>query len=187
MKNVDAEWEKVQQGDESSFDILYHHFYPGLFRYAEYLLNDHSLAEETVHDVLINVWKMSQTIYSKGDSLKNYLYRATHNESINILKSKKSLKNKIFCLLPPETWEIFSEKYSSDENISEKIEAEETAALIEKVIEEMAPQCREIFRLSRYEYKTNKEIAEQMDLSENTIRVQLHRAMKKIEKILLNV
>jgi len=66
--------------------------------------------------------------------------------------------------------------------MTEKMEADEIAALIDRMVEQLPERCREVFKLSRYEEKTNKEIALQLGLSENTVRGQLHKAMKKFEK-----
>jgi RNA polymerase sigma-70 factor (ECF subfamily) len=180
--NLDATWSKVQQGDLSSFENLYGEFYPGLCQYAFQLLNDRFLAEETVQDIFLKLWETRHNISSQGYSLKKYLYRITHNQCIDALKRNNTKKAKTIRFLSFDTWATISEKYGFDEYLVEKIETEETSVLVDKVVEGLPAQCREIFRLSRNEEKTNEEIAGQMGLSESTIRVQLYRATQKIRK-----
>ncbi len=180
--NLDVIWKKVQQGDLSSFESLYGEFYPGLCQYAFQLLDDRFLAEETVQDIFLKIWETRHNIFSQGYSLKKYLYRITHNQCIDILKRNKTKKARIVRLLSFDTWITISEKYGFDEYLVEKIEVEETSALVNQIVEKLPAQCREIFRLSRDEERTNEEIAQQMGLSESTIRVQLYRATQRIQK-----
>jgi len=185
LYDMDAIWDKVQQGDLSSFEILYGTFYPGLCRYAFQLLNDRFIAEETVQDVFLKLWETRHTVFSQGGSLKKYLYRITHNQCINILKKSKTQKAGVIRLVSFDAWAAISEKYGFDEYLIEKIETEETSALVDQIVEQLPPQCREIFRMSRNDEKTNEEIARQMGLSESTVRVQLYRATQRIQKELL--
>jgi len=183
--NTDELWKKVQRGDLSSFETLYGIFYPGLCRYAFQLLNDHFLAEETVQDVFLKLWETRHHVYSQDSSLKNYLYLITHNQCKNILKKNNSRKAGIIRLFPSDTWTIIAEKYGYDEYLIEKLETEETAAMIDRIVDELPAQCCEIFRMSRDEEKSNAEIAQQLGLSESTVRVQLYRATQKIQTELL--
>ena len=180
--DVDKIWKRVQQGDVFSFETLHGMFYPGLCGYAFQLLNDRFLAEETVQDVFLQLWDKRRQVFSQGSSLKNYLYLVTHNQCKNILKKNNSKKAGIIRLFSDDTWTMIAEKYGYDEYMIEKLETEETAALIDRVVEQLPAQCREIFRLSRDEEKSNKEIAQQLGLSESTVRVQLYRATQKIQK-----
>jgi len=184
--NLKVLWEKVQQGDLSSFEALYGEFFPGLCQYAFQLLNDRFLAEETIQDIFLQLWKTRYQIFSQGYSLKRYLYRITHNQCMDILKKSRTQKSRFIHLFPSDAWTYISERYGFDEYLIEKIETNETVTLIEQIVEQLPARCREIFRLSRDEEKTNAEIAQQLDLSESTVRVQLYRAIQKIQKELLS-
>ena len=182
--NLEAIWKKVQEGDISSFEALYRKYFPCLCRYASQLLNDRFLAEETIQDIFLKLWETKHQVFAHGVSLHTYLYRITHNQCMDILKKTKHRKN-LFISPSSDEWAYITEKYGFDDYLIERIEAEETATLIEQIVEQLPAQCREIFRLSRNEEKTNKEIAQQMGLSESTIRVQLYRAIQKIQEKIL--
>jgi RNA polymerase sigma-70 factor (ECF subfamily) len=185
--NLKAIWAKVQQGDLLSFECLYEEFYPGLCQYAFQLLGDRFLAEETVQDIFLQLWETRQKVFTQGYSLKRYLYCITHNRCMDILKRNKTKKARMVRLLPSDTWAAISEQYGFDEYLVEKLENEATSALVEQIIEKLPTQCRQIFRLSRDEDKTNEEIAAQTGVSESTVRVQLYRATQKIQKALFPV
>jgi RNA polymerase sigma-70 factor (ECF subfamily) len=180
--NIETVWKKVREGDLTAFGVLYGKFFSGMCRYAAHLLNDRFLAEETVQDIFLKLWETRGQVYVQGFSLHAYLYRITHNQCMDILKKNK---NSIVRLLPSDEWASIAEKYGYDDYLVERMEADETAAQIDRIVEQLPAQCREIFRLSRNEEKTNAEIARQLGLSESTVRVQLYRAVQKIRKDLL--
>ena len=47
-------------------------------------------------------------------------------------------------------------------------------------INTLSPECRRVFMLSRVEGKKNKEIAEQLDISINTVKYHLKQALKRL-------
>jgi RNA polymerase sigma-70 factor, ECF subfamily len=51
---------------------------------------------------------------------------------------------------------------------------------IKEAIEQLPSQCRKIFCLSRYEFKSNDEIAEALNISVNTVRTQISRALDNL-------
>ncbi len=177
-------WEKAQAGDISSFESVYKEFYTGLCGYAFQLLDDRFLAEEIVQDVFLRVWEMRDRIYSRGYSLKKYLYLSVHNQCIDSLKSRKTKKAGVVRLIPSEAWASISEKYGFDEYMIERLETEETAAMIERVVAGLPTQCRDIFLQSRAGDKSNEEIAAQMGLSVNTVRTQIYRALQRIKQVI---
>ena len=181
---MESLWKKVQEGDLFSFEVLYKKTFPGLCQYAFQLLNDRFLAEETVQDIFLQLWETRHDVFAHGYSFNNYLYCITHNKCKDVLKKNKTQKNAFISYHPLNEWLDISEKYGFDDYIIERIEADETAVLIEQVVENLPAQCREIFRLSRDYEKTNEEIARQMGLAESTVRVQLYRAIQKIQKMI---
>jgi len=185
--DIDALWKKIQHGDEASLSKLYDMFNTELNRYAMKILKDHFLTQETVHDVFLKIWQNRQSIFSEGDSLKNYLYRTTHNFCIDALKKNKTKKAGMFIVISSEESMSVFENHKDEDYFDEKIENDEIAEAIDSFVEKIPTQRREIFRQSSGEGMTNKEIAEQMRLSESTVRTHLQFARKEIEKFLNSI
>ena len=183
--DTDALWIKIQHDDELSFSNLYDRFKPRLCWYAVTFLKDTFLAEETVHDVFIKIWQSRQSIFSKNNSLINYLLRMTRNLCLDILKKNKTQKAEAIILISSDEWMKLFEKHGKDDWFAEKIEMDETFAAIDLRVEKMPEHRREIFRLSSDEGMNNKEIAEKMRLSDSSVRTHLQLARKEIE-IFLN-
>lgn len=180
--NLDLLWDRIQKGDQASFAILYKEYYPILCYYANRLLNDHFLAEELVQDIFVRVWEMKSGIFSQGNSLKTYLYRSVHTRCLNSLKHQKSRKANLVQQVSSDVWISIAERYGFDEFLIEKIDSDDLEETLEKMIEELPVQCRDIFRKSRMDNMTNEEIAEQIGISINTVRTQIYRALQKLKK-----
>ena len=65
-----------------------------------------------------------------------------------------------------------------DSLMEERIDAESLREYINSLIEELPPSRREIFRLSRHEHLSYREIAERLSISEKTVETQLSRALR---------
>lgn len=177
--NLDHIWMEVRNNETSAFELLYRLLYPGMCYYASQMLKDKCTAEEVVQDIFLKVWEKRQNIYSRENSLKKYLYRLTHNQCIDILKQRNTRKKSFIKLLPSDTWASISEQYGFDGQMVEQLDANDTAVKIQRVIDRLPAQCREVFVKSRFENLSDKEIAVTMNISENTVRTQIYRALQK--------
>ncbi len=70
------------------------------------------------------------------------------------------------------------------ENETSFLEIKELSVLIEEAVSLLPDRCRQIFLKSRIELLSNKEIVEQMHISEKTVENQITIALKKIRKFL---
>jgi len=181
--NLDHIWKKVQKDDDTTaFGFLYHLFFSGMCQYASQLTGDRHVAEEVVQDIFLKVWNKRKDIVSRDGSIKKYLFRLTHNQCIDLLRKHHTRKESFIQLLPSDDWVRISETYGFDELLIEQLEGKETVEKIQHVVKQLPVQCREIFMKSRFEYKSNEEIATEMNLSENTVKTQIYRAIKKIKE-----
>ena len=179
---LDDIWKKVQCGDTIAFEMLYHLFYPGMCQYASQLVGNRHIAEELVQDVFLKAWNKRSGIFSSNGSIKKYLFRLLHNQCLDVLRKNNTHKESLVCLLPTEAWINISEKYGFDEFMIEQLEVEATKEKIKQTVDMLPAQCREIFIKSRFENRSNEEIATEMNLSEHTVKTQIFRALKKIKE-----
>jgi RNA polymerase sigma-70 factor (ECF subfamily) len=183
--DLDSCWQRIKEGEEKALKELLTKVGPSLINFAFKLTNDSHLAEEAVHDVLLRMWHNRETIEIKW-SVKTYLYQAVHNQSINEINKSKANKFSMSKPLTHEAWQIIEENYEVNSFLIEKIEAEDTEKAINQIILELPNQCREIFKLSRVENKSNDEIALLMNISVSTVKTQIFRALEKIKAGLKN-
>ena len=163
--------DKIRKGDEQAFDKLFTQFYPGLLRYARFLIPYPSdEAEDIVSEVFCNLWVNREKLYIKT-SVASYLYRAVKNKTINTHKKGKlntiNLEDSINDI-PPQP------QQAPDDLLAYKQFDERLSFLIKKLPE----KTRLVFLMSRDEGLTYEEIAKVLDVSINTIKTQMFRAIR---------
>ncbi len=172
-------WENIRKGDIKSFERLYKELYPGLYRFAHKITCDHFRSEELVQDLFLKIWNDRKKLVIKG-SVKKYFFSAIHHSSVNAVIEKSALKNNVNQSSSESVWTKIQNTLPIDDSLIQALEAKEIEEKIVKLIDLLPHQCKTIFRLSREENKSNKEIAEILNISENTVRTQLYRALEKL-------
>lgn len=181
--NFDICWQNIKSGDVSALEKVYKATFRPLVHYASEITGQPNLAEEVVQDVLLKMWENRSEISVAG-SFKSYLFQSVHNHALNAVRQQKSRRETVNLLCSEETLQFISDNYDNDENLIEKIFSDETGAIIGKAIDELPEQCQRIFRMSRFDFLTNEEIASKLGLSENTVKTHIYRALQKISSVL---
>lgn len=179
-------WKLVQEGDKKSFEQIYLSLYKPLCLFAYRIIKDRGLSEELVNDLFLKIWTNREFTIING-SVKGYLFQAVHNLSLNLVKHMATSKANIFNKITEAKWKFIEETYTINQFLLENIMAGETENKIRHIVDNLPDQCREIFILSRFQGRTNQEISKQLNITENTVRVQIFRALYKIKDALENL
>lgn len=180
----EADWfNEIKYGNLKAFDNLFKDLYASLCIYASDILKNRSIAEEVVQDVFLKLWNNRETI-NINTSLKSYLYRMVHNQSLNFLRDRIAQRKAEEISVDDISYRslVFGLESSYDllnDLIGNNIEQE-----LERAITELPPQCREIFCLARYQMLSYREIAEKLDISVSTVKSQMLRSIGKLKSML---
>lgn len=166
---------------KENFDSIYINNFSRLFLFAkEYVLFDEE-AENIVQDIFLMLWEKREAL-RVDVSLTAYLFTLVKNKCIDFLRHQmveqmysenvkheynEELNVKLFAL------ESFDHNFSSEEDIE---------TLLRNAIDKLPERCRLIFIKSRIEGKKYKEIAEELNLSVNTVEGQISIALKKFRE-----
>lgn len=160
----------IAGGDEQVFEQAFKSYFKGLYAYALTLLSNEAVAEEMVQQVFYKLWEKKEQM-EVHTSLKAYLYRAIHNESLNYLKHH-AIKNK------HQTYAMQQHQNKHEHSAGEKLAGKELEQRIKEALNDLPEQCRTIFQLSRFEELKYREIASQLGLSLKTVESQMGKALK---------
>lgn len=146
-----------------------------LYRFAMRLMKNVPESEDIVQDVFIRLWARKNKL-SEYRSIEAFAMTITKNLCLDRLKSKN--------------YGHFQLSEQHDE-INEKtpfieVERNDAYQCVKKLIDQLPEQQRMIIHLRDIEGYEYAEIAEVLKLSENTIRVNLSRARKKIRETMVN-
>lgn len=161
--------ELLREGNESAFEQVFKEYYKRLHAYGYTFVKDDEAAEEIVQNVFCRIWEKKDQL-NTGGSIKSYLYRAVHNESLNYLKH-----HKVRAKYEQYYTGHMSEEYDYS---SRKMETSELEGHIQKAMSELPAQCRIIFHLSRFEHLKYQQIADQLGISVKTVENQMGKALK---------
>jgi len=164
-------------GDIDSFKYFFDRYYNDLCNFVHVYLHDQSLSEEIVQDIFVYFWENKEKIQI-NTSVRSFLFSASKFRSLNLLRDTKTQKRII-----EEIGKNKSQLPYEDEE--SHFDADEFKKILNAAVDQLAPKCREIFLLSKYEELSNKEIAEQLGISVKTVESQMTIALKKLREYLL--
>ncbi|MDD4532185.1 MAG: RNA polymerase sigma-70 factor [Bacilli bacterium] len=159
---------RIKASDEKAFKRLFYLYSSRLFVWA-YKITQNSLAsEDIVQDFFIHCWEKRETL--PFDCFKAYAYRSIYNASLNHLRD-----NERFIYGHKITIDLIDEKVD-DEDIKE------LKRLLLKAIDELPDRCKKIFVLVTLEKKKYVEVAQQLGISVNTVKVQVSKAYRILKE-----
>ncbi|MDR1666862.1 MAG: RNA polymerase sigma-70 factor [Bacteroidales bacterium] len=168
--------------DIGSFNRIFESHYEWACAVAMTFVHDLPVAEDIVSESFVAVWENRATIHT---SVRPYLMKVIRNKCLNhirYLKAQEKLKDDVKMQMLD-----YQENFILDsEHPFNYVDRREMNRLIEEAIDQLPPQCRRIFLMNHVEEKTYREIAEELQISENTIKTQLRIAFAKLRLSLKN-
>ncbi len=167
----------LKSGEHAAFVKIYERYWTVLYLHARKILRNEAEAEDVVQEIFSSLWLKRENICLKS-TLSSYLYSSVRYRIFNQIEHKKVISDYLKSLQQF----IREGELVTDELYREK----ELADLIEKEIQALPSKMRQIFELSRKQYLSYKEIAEQLEISEHTVKSQVSNALR-ILKLKLGV
>jgi len=159
----------VKKGKMEAFRELYGRYWESLYVHAKTMTSCDDTAKDIVQEIFVELWDKREGLNIQL-SLKAYLYKVTRNKVLNTYVRHQVHEKYIHSLVQYFEAGENQTDYLLRENLVRERITEEVAALPSKM--------RQIFEMSRNEHKTYKEIAEELDISDKTVKKQISNALK---------
>ncbi len=159
-----------QDDDRLAFGELYNRYWEKIFILAANALASPEEAEECVQDIFFSLWNRRKQLHLQH-SLYTYLAVAVKYRVINILDKAYRQKQRASKMLIEDSYEP-----SAETLLLEK----ELLLRLENAVNLLPEKCKLVFRMSREQGKTHKQIAEELQISEKTVNNHLTKALKDI-------
>lgn len=164
----------LQTDETKAIEIIFKTYHASLCLTAHRLLQSKDVSKDVVQEVFMKFWTKRENIQI-NTSLKAYLHRAVVNTSLNYLQ--KNRRN------PTDDLNTVEAHISSHKNTAEDyLQAAQLTSDIDAALSTLPPKCRTVFILSRYEYMTYKQIAEELQISVNTVENHISKALKILKE-----
>lgn len=157
-------------GHEGAFNEIYRRYWDRLLAVCVNRLGDEQEAEECVQDVFISLWLRRADVVVKH-TLNTYLGAAIKYQVIKRLDLRYLKRTQLFVEIADEPTVDSPELALFEKELMERIEA---------TVRALPEKCRMVYRLSREEGKSNKEIATELGIAEKTVEGHITRALTDI-------
>jgi RNA polymerase sigma-70 factor (ECF subfamily) len=168
-----------------NFENIYISYYPGMIRFALRYVGCKEEAENIVHDAFAEIWQARKGEFYKMNHLLAFLFTSIKNKSIDYLRHQ---------IVVRDTEDIIKEAFRLDmqmkfdtlESFNQDLffTGESVENIIDKAINSLPEKCRQIFIMNKLEGKKQQEIAQELNISINTIESQMAIAYKKLKESL---
>ena len=169
----------ISLGDELAFRAYFDLHKVELFSVALKLTKSQVFAEEIIQEVFISLW-VSRKHLAKVEEPTSYIYRILLNKIAGCLKKEANQERIIKAAM-----QLFTP--SCNNATEQMVDAGESMRWIEKALEQLPPQQKVIYRLSRQQGLSNDEIASQLHISTHTVRSHLAKAIAFIRDYLKDI
>jgi RNA polymerase sigma-70 factor (ECF subfamily) len=177
--NLDHLVTSLKNNDEKAFEIIYKQFYSRLFFFALEFIPFQDLVENIVQDTFLSLWNKRKEL-KNNTNLNAYLFTITKNNCLYRLRDKKYSQKIIKTKSSISDLEIQLNIKTLEAADTNNLVFSELEELIERTINSLPPRCKEVFVLSRYKDLKNREIAEQLEISEKVVEKHISKALKTL-------
>jgi len=162
----------IREGNAVAFQHVFDNCYESLCAYAYTLLRDRPDAEDTVQSIFMKLWEKRATLEIR-QSVRSYLFRAVYHQCLNKIEHRAvTARHQTLKQLEG------AESTSHDPDVF----PEELEEKIRVAIDNLPPQCRKIFVMSRFDGLRYPEISSRLNISVNTIQNQICKALKVLRE-----
>lgn len=159
----------LKAGDRMAFTEIYDRYFWMLHAHAYKWMRNREETRDVIHELFLALWEKREKL-SFEPGLRSYLSAAARNRIFNLLSHKRIESEYLTSL------NEFMDQGSciTDHLVREK----QLMEIIENEIAGMPDKMKEVFELSRKENLSHREIAERLDISEQTVRKHVQHALK---------
>ena len=170
---------QVSDGDLDKLGLLYERHKKRLFGFFYNLGNNPSVSEDLVQNVFVRMLKYRKTYTGEG-SFAAWMFRMARN--VNYDYHKKVNREGVASGVAPE-----DTNSGSEDSLNETMEQQGNAFLVKKALNLLPTEKKEILLLSKYRELKFHEIGEILGCTEGAAKVRVHRALKDLRTIFLQL
>ncbi|TVQ07447.1 MAG: RNA polymerase sigma-70 factor [Bacteroidetes bacterium] len=163
--------ELYKQDPESGLKAVFDKYYVKLCVFAVSFAGDMETAEDIVQSLFVKFWEEKNLLEVKT-SLSSYLFFSVRNACINYLVREKRNQQKMDAYQREKQFLLHTDEFPQDTHFE----------TLEKHIEDLPERCRSVLELVFFHGHSYKQAAENLNISVNTVKTQLSRALTQLRK-----
>ncbi|MGH2644743.1 MAG: RNA polymerase sigma factor [Chitinophagaceae bacterium] len=165
--------QQISDDNEEAFAQLFHAYRDKLFSFIYHITASRELSLDIVQDVFLKIWELRGKLFSI-ENFNAYLFRMAQNQAINQLQR-----------MAKETLILKNTQKQNDggsETPEGKLRFKNISEAIAKIVNELPPQQKAVYTLSREQNMKQEEIARQLKISISTVQNHMTQALKSLRE-----
>ncbi len=171
-------FQQIASGDKSAFKQIFELYKKRLFSTALKLTKSQLASEEVTQEVFINLW-VSRLRLLEVDDPGAYIFRILYNSLNQYLKKEANRVRIIGAALRMAQPAV--------NTVEQSMDLAESQRRINEAVEKLPPQQKAVYKLSRLKGLKNDEIAAELNISPNTVKAHLSKAIETLRNHLKDV
>lgn len=163
----------VAGGDKDAFTMLYRRYWQSLFTSAARALRSKTDAADLVQDIFLSIWNRRHELQVTG-SLAAYLQTSVKYMVIKYVE--KNITRRDYLILLTEMLVHYQPP-----DVESQLQIKELQSVIQSAVDQMPHKMREVYRLSRQQHLSHKEIADRLGISDETVKKHIQHALQIIK------
>lgn len=170
-------WQVFRAGNKQAYAVIYERYVPMLLSYGRKMTTDAPRIEDAIQDLFIELWKGRANL-SPTTSIQFYLFRALRNKLSRLqrIPSEENINDSL-------AHENLLSVPLEEEWIAEE-EASERAELLRNAIGQLSQRQQEAIHLRYYQHFDSRQIADLMNINDQSVRNLLHIALRSLKQLL---
>ncbi len=165
---------RVAEGDESAFRQIFDGYWDTVYGVAMALTKSPDLAEEMAQDIFVRIWVKREKL-AAVEKFEGYLFTIARNHIYN--EFRRSIKVEAFT---DHLLDYVEATALATDTPDRRLLCSELEKLVDKAVEQLPPQQRTIYRLSRHQGLSQEEIAHSLHISVHTVKSHMNKALHVI-------
>ncbi len=169
---------QLSEGNSIAFSQVVSVYHERLLHFSFHYLNDKELAKDVIQDVFSDLWEKHEKL-SEVNNLSSWLFTLTKNQclkKIDYLRVRQKHADDL------EKKQLDFVQGALTKLDTSPIIFNEINTILSDTLSKLPSQTRQIFELSRFEDKKNKEIAEELNISIKTVEANITKTLKILRK-----
>lgn len=167
---------RLKQGDKQAYENIYFTHSKELLLAAYKKTGDRVIAEELVQNIFISLWEKRAEV--KINNIQAYLFGALKLSVINYIRS---------LVMEDKYRQYQTLTYAEDhQDTANLVDLHDLSAIIEEGINSLPEKTQQVFRLSRYQHQSTKDISAGLNISEKAVEYHITQSIKRIKEYIKN-
>ncbi len=165
--------EEILDNNFGNFEKIFQENFSSLVRFAMTIVDSQEVAEDIVQDIFIKIWEKKKHV-AFPKNIKGYLFISVRNKCFDFVQKEAKKSDKSIELIP-QSFDLYD---------SETIEESERNRIIFEAIETLSMKGKIVLKLICFDSLKYKEVAEELDISVDTVKYHFTTSLKKLRETL---